>query len=78
MTASKYGGGESLLLICGRAYPEAETSGRVQGRHDQTELTWVVGETSAKFQHIYLRPQIHVVSVTLSFSQHSVLSSPPT
>lgn len=34
MIAPRYGGVEGLLLIKGRGQPDAETSGRVQGRHD--------------------------------------------
>ena len=34
--------------MCGREWPEAGTSGRVQGRHDQTELDHVSSSQEAK------------------------------
>lgn len=38
MGAARYGGGESLLQVSGRAQLESEIAERVQSGHDQTEL----------------------------------------
>lgn len=38
MTFPRYGGGENLLQLYGRAQAQAGVSGRVQSGHDQAEL----------------------------------------